>query len=198
MIGKENESPPLMIGKPNEFPSDVARRFFKDLRAFLAEKNTTKADGIAARQLQVLRQYQGPREKKLRLSDVKQIFLQMKDQAWGPGTLTKDYRCCARKKGVNLSNISSRWRSISHVRASFHPGACWWIISRVAVTLTGLPSTVIQPIKALPSHSIVFARSVDMHKILKEKEPPGLADGLIVLLLGWLVQHQIYCIVVFF
>jgi hypothetical protein len=64
---------------PLVLPPDVARRFFKDLRAFLAEKNTVKADGIAVRQLQVLREYQGPREKKLRLSDVKEMFLQMKD-----------------------------------------------------------------------------------------------------------------------
>jgi hypothetical protein len=65
---------------PLVLPPDVARGFFKDLRAFLAEKNTVKADGIAVRQLQVLREYQGPREKKLRLSDVKEMFLQMKDQ----------------------------------------------------------------------------------------------------------------------
>jgi hypothetical protein len=32
---------------PLVLPPDVARRFFKDLRAFLAEKNTVKADGIA-------------------------------------------------------------------------------------------------------------------------------------------------------
>ena len=75
-------NPTIMIeGKPMELPPDVARRFFKDLRAFLAEKNTIKADAIAVRQLQVLREYQGPREKKLRLSDVKQMFLQMKDHA---------------------------------------------------------------------------------------------------------------------
>jgi len=45
------------------------------------EKDPIKADAIAARQLQALREYQGPREKKLRLSDVKQIFLQMKNHA---------------------------------------------------------------------------------------------------------------------
>jgi hypothetical protein len=32
------------------------------------------------RQLRALREYQGPREKKLRLSDVKEMFAQMKDQ----------------------------------------------------------------------------------------------------------------------
>ena len=68
-----------MPSKPMELPPDIARRFFKDLRAFLAEKNTIKADAIAVRQLQVLREYQGPREKKLRLLDVKQMFLLMKD-----------------------------------------------------------------------------------------------------------------------
>jgi hypothetical protein len=50
-------------------------------RDFLAETDPIKADGIAARQLQALRQYQGPREKKLRLSDVKEMFLLMKDHA---------------------------------------------------------------------------------------------------------------------
>jgi hypothetical protein len=36
---------------------------------------------IAVRQLQALRELQGPREKKLRLSDLKAMFSQMKDQA---------------------------------------------------------------------------------------------------------------------
>lgn len=40
-----------------------------------------KADEIAARQLHALRAYQGPREKKLKLTDVKRMFLEMKDQA---------------------------------------------------------------------------------------------------------------------
>jgi hypothetical protein len=69
------------VSKPLEPPPEVARRFFKDLRAFLAEKDAIKADAIAARQLHALRQYKRPREKKLRLSDVKAMFLQMKDHA---------------------------------------------------------------------------------------------------------------------
>jgi hypothetical protein len=32
-------------------------------------------------QLRTLQEYQGPREKKLRLDDVKEMFRQMKDQA---------------------------------------------------------------------------------------------------------------------
>ena len=62
-----------------EIPPEVARLFVRDMRAFFAEKNIIKADGIAARQLQVLREYQGPREKKLKLTDVKEMFLQMRD-----------------------------------------------------------------------------------------------------------------------
>ena len=64
---------------PQELPPDLARRFFKDFRLFLAEENAVRRDGIAARQLQVLRRYQGSRKKKLRLSDVKKMFLQMRD-----------------------------------------------------------------------------------------------------------------------
>jgi hypothetical protein len=49
------------------------------MRAFLAEKNAIKRDEIAARQLHALKQhYSG----KLRLFDVKEMFLQMKDHAW--------------------------------------------------------------------------------------------------------------------
>jgi hypothetical protein len=36
---------PAAPGKPIELPPDVARRFFKDLRAFLAEKNTAVLQG---------------------------------------------------------------------------------------------------------------------------------------------------------
>ena len=64
-----------------EIPPEVARRFFKDLGAFHAEKDPVKAGAIAARQLQALRQYQGAREKKLRLGDINEMFRQMKDHA---------------------------------------------------------------------------------------------------------------------
>jgi hypothetical protein len=42
------------------------------------KKNPIKRDAIAARQLHALTEHQGPREKALRLSDVKQVFQQMK------------------------------------------------------------------------------------------------------------------------
>jgi hypothetical protein len=69
------------VSKPLEPPPKVARGFFNDLCAFHAEKDAIKADAIAARQLHALRQYQGPRKKRLRLADVKEIFLQMKHHA---------------------------------------------------------------------------------------------------------------------
>jgi hypothetical protein len=56
-----------------------ATSFFKDMRAFFAEENAIKRDEIAARQLQALRGYILPRSKKLRLSDVHEMFLQMRD-----------------------------------------------------------------------------------------------------------------------
>ena len=50
------------------------------MRAYFAEENQIKC-GIAVRQLRALREHHGPREKKLRLSDVKEMFLQIKDQS---------------------------------------------------------------------------------------------------------------------
>jgi len=42
---------------------------------------SSRDDAIAAHQLGVLKGYQWPREKKLRLSDVKDTFLAMRDHA---------------------------------------------------------------------------------------------------------------------
>jgi len=52
---------------------------------FAAKDDRYKQDEIALRQLRVLREHQGLREKKLRLSDVKAMFLQMRDQAYSSG-----------------------------------------------------------------------------------------------------------------
>lgn len=65
--------------KPLDLPAAVARRFVKDMRAYFAEENQIKRDAIAVRQLHALKEHQGPREKALRLSDVKAMFLEMKD-----------------------------------------------------------------------------------------------------------------------
>jgi hypothetical protein len=64
---------------PLELPLAVARSFMKDLRAFHAEPNAIKRDEIAARQLYALREHRRPRDPKLRLSDVKELFGQMRE-----------------------------------------------------------------------------------------------------------------------
>ena len=61
--------------KPLELPPDVAKAFMRDMRAFFAEQDKTKADEIAARQLHSLKQHYAG---KLRLSEVKQMFRQMR------------------------------------------------------------------------------------------------------------------------
>jgi hypothetical protein len=68
----------MVIRKPLDLPPAVARAFVDDMRAFFAENNAAKRDAIAVRQLHALKDHQGPREKPLRLSDVKQMFVEMK------------------------------------------------------------------------------------------------------------------------
>jgi hypothetical protein len=69
----------MMASKPLDLPPTVARAFVKDMRAYSKEEDPIKRDAIAARQLHALKEHQGPREKALRLSDVKQMFQQMKE-----------------------------------------------------------------------------------------------------------------------
>jgi hypothetical protein len=64
-----------------ELPPRVAQAFVKDMRASFKAKNLLKQDEIASRQLHALIAFQRPRDKKLRLADVKQMFPQMRDQA---------------------------------------------------------------------------------------------------------------------
>jgi hypothetical protein len=59
----------------------MSRSRFKDMAAYFIEADPMKRDEIALRQLHVLRQHQRPRDKALRLSDVKATFLEMRDQA---------------------------------------------------------------------------------------------------------------------
>jgi hypothetical protein len=70
-----------MPRKPLELPPAVARRFMEDLRAFFAEESQIKRDEIAGRQMSVLREYQGPREKPVRIPDIKEMFLRMRDRS---------------------------------------------------------------------------------------------------------------------
>lgn len=64
--------------KPIELPADVVRTFVEDMRAFLPSRTRIRRDEIAARQLHALRQ---DHTGKLRLSDVHEMFVQMKDYA---------------------------------------------------------------------------------------------------------------------
>jgi hypothetical protein len=68
-----------MPRKQLEVPPAVARSFARDMRAFFAEKNSIKKDEIAARQLHALRQHHAS---KLRLIDVRELFVQMRDQGF--------------------------------------------------------------------------------------------------------------------
>ena len=71
----------LAMPKPIELPPRVAQAFVRDMRAFFKAKNQLKQDEIASRQLHALWAFQSPREKKLRLADVKELFHQMRDHA---------------------------------------------------------------------------------------------------------------------
>jgi hypothetical protein len=67
-----------MPRKPIELPPAAARRFVEDMRAFFKETNQIRQDEIAARQLHALRQHYAG---KLRLTDVAQMFLELRDHA---------------------------------------------------------------------------------------------------------------------
>jgi len=66
-----------MPRKPLELPPAVALSFLSDMRAYFAEGDAVKRDEIAGRQLHALRQHHPG---KLRLADVKEMFLQMRDR----------------------------------------------------------------------------------------------------------------------
>ena len=67
-----------MPRKPIELPPEVAKAFVRDMRAFFAAGGTgVKADAIADQQLHALKQHYSGR---LKLTDVKEMILQMKDQ----------------------------------------------------------------------------------------------------------------------
>jgi hypothetical protein len=69
-----------MPTKPLDLPLKVAQAFVRDMEAFFRAENQVEQDEIASRQLHVLQAFQHPRDKKLRLADVKAMFLGMRDQ----------------------------------------------------------------------------------------------------------------------
>jgi hypothetical protein len=64
-----------------ELPPRVAQAFVRDMRAFFKAKNQLKQDEIASRLVARALGLSAPGEKKLRLADVKEMFLQMKDHS---------------------------------------------------------------------------------------------------------------------
>ena len=70
---------PDMMRKQLEIPPEAAKAFVRDMRAFF-KASGHKADEIAAEAGGRLKQHL-PRGTKLRISDVKELFLQMRDQA---------------------------------------------------------------------------------------------------------------------
>lgn len=64
--------------KPLDLPPGVARSFVNAMADYFAETDPHKRDAIAAHQMSMLGRYQNSRDGKLRLSDVKAMFEQMK------------------------------------------------------------------------------------------------------------------------
>jgi hypothetical protein len=71
----------IMPREPIDLPPAVACSFAEDMRLFHATNDSIKRDEIAARQAWLLNQHLGPREKKLRVIDVREMFAQMRDQS---------------------------------------------------------------------------------------------------------------------
>jgi hypothetical protein len=68
-----------MLRKQLELPPEVARAFVRDMRAYFKAETQNKRDEVAARQRSALSEFQGPRDKKLRVTDVISMFQEMKD-----------------------------------------------------------------------------------------------------------------------
>ncbi len=66
--------------EPIELPPAVAKAFVRDMKAYFRAKDPLKQDEIAALASWALKQHL-PRGTKLRITDVKELFLQMKNHA---------------------------------------------------------------------------------------------------------------------
>jgi hypothetical protein len=69
-----------MLRKPIELPPAVARAFVRDMRKYFKAKTGLDRDEIAAGTGWMLKEHL-PRGTKLRITDVKALFLQMMDYA---------------------------------------------------------------------------------------------------------------------
>jgi hypothetical protein len=70
-----------MPQKPLDLPMQVAKAFVRDMKLYFAEPNAIKRDEIAGRQLQALQQYAPRYGEKLRITDVIEMFQEMRDHA---------------------------------------------------------------------------------------------------------------------
>ena len=69
---------PSMLRKQIEIPPDAAVAFVRDMKAFFKASGQLMQDEIAAKQVWLLKQHL-PRGTKLRMTDVKELFHQMRD-----------------------------------------------------------------------------------------------------------------------
>ena len=69
-----------MLRKRLELPPDVTKAFARDMRAYFKATGQNQRDEIAGRQRAALSEFQGPREKPLRITDVIKMFNEIKDQ----------------------------------------------------------------------------------------------------------------------
>jgi hypothetical protein len=67
-----------MLRKELVIPPDAAKAFVRDMKAFFKASGQLMQDEIAAKQVWLLKQHL-PHGTKLRIADVKELFLQMKD-----------------------------------------------------------------------------------------------------------------------
>jgi hypothetical protein len=100
----------------------------KDTRAFFTEENPIKRDAFAARRLNALKEHQGPREKALRLSDVKEMFQQMKmHNSGGIRTTPAGGQVPRDTEVIHTSTIGrAYWSGTSAVGSSAGTEVCNW------------------------------------------------------------------------
>jgi len=69
----------MKVPKPLDLPAAVAHAFVEDALSYFDEPDQVKRDAIAVKQLHALKEHQDPREKPLRLSDVRKMFAEMRE-----------------------------------------------------------------------------------------------------------------------
>jgi hypothetical protein len=67
-----------MLRKQLEIPPEAAKAFVRDMKAFFEAKGRLMQDEIAAKQAWLLKEHL-PRGTKLRATEVKELFLRMRD-----------------------------------------------------------------------------------------------------------------------